>query len=494
MAKKNVTQEKKETIIEIKNIIKKFGDVTILDDVNLSIKRGDFVTLLGPSGCGKTTLLRLIAGFDTPTDGAIFIGGNNVTMLPPHKRPVNTVFQKYALFPHLNVFGNIAFGLKLAKIPDTSKPAGKNGKIPTRKWKKAEIKEKVEKALTLVGLEGYGHRDTNSLSGGQQQRVAIARAIVCEPKVLLLDEPLGALDLKMRKEMQVELMNMHRNLGITFVYVTHDQEEALTMSDKIAVMRDGVIQQLGTPKQIYDEPQNAFVADFIGESNILSGTMIKDFVLEFAGAKFTCEDKGFGKGENVDIVIRPEDIYIMDADNPKGMLKGEVVSVIFKGTYYEIEVKNEGYQFTVQDTASWDVGDKVTMYIRPHDIHVMKKAKTINSFDGVIKGADSVQFLGATYEIAEQADFEAGDEVTVKIEFDNVELTDHPEDAPLSGRVTDTLYKGKYYQVQVYVEDADEFFLLNTNVEWDNGDQVGILVKAEDIQLEKRTDSTETAD
>jgi len=464
MAKKSVTQERKETIIEIKNVIKKFGDVTILDDINLSIKRGDFVTLLGPSGCGKTTLLRLIAGFDVPTDGAILIGGSDVTMLPPHKRPVNTVFQKYALFPHLNVFGNIAFGLKLARIPDTSKSLNKKGQAPTRKWTKSEIKEKVEKALALVGLEGYGHRDTNSLSGGQQQRVAIARAIVCEPKVLLLDEPLGALDLKMRKEMQIELASMHKNLGITFVYVTHDQEEALTMSDKIAVMRDGVIQQLGTPKQIYDEPQNAFVADFIGESNILSGTMIKDFMIEFAGAKFTCEDKGFGKGEKVDIVVRPEDIYLMDPDNPKGMLKGEIVSVIFKGTYYEIEVECEGYQFTVQDTAVWEKGDKVTMYIRPHDIHVMKKAKTINSFDGIIKGADSVQFLGGNFEIPEQTDFEAVGEVTAKFEFDKVELVDDPDDAPISGKVTDTLYKGSYYHVQVYVEDADDFTLLNTNV------------------------------
>ena len=555
------TPKSKETIIEIKNIIKKFGDVTVLDDVNLSIKKGEFVTLLGPSGCGKTTLLRLIAGFDTPTTGKIFLGGKDVTLLPPHRRAVNTVFQKYALFPHLSVYGNIAFGLKLAKISDGKVPrtvkvedghkTNKKGEIlkdksgnpipnyrlvteydqaplskreikipdgieldsdghpvldskgrsiikyrteteefyPSRKLTKVEISEKVNKALTLVGLEGYGHRDTGSLSGGQQQRVAIARAIVCEPKVLLLDEPLGALDLKMRKEMQIELMNMHRNLGITFVYVTHDQEEALTMSDKIAVMRDGIIQQLGTPKQIYDEPQNAFVADFIGESNILSGTMIKDLEIEFAGTKFVCEDKGFGKNERVDIVIRPEDIYILEEDNPKGMLKGEIVSVIFKGTYYEIEISCEGYQFTAQDTQGWEVGDKVGLYVRPHDIHVMKKDKIINTFDGTIKSETHIELLGGVLELGEPTAFEQGSDVMVKIEFDKVILTDDPDDSPLSGKVTDTLYKGDYYQVQVYVADADDFVILNTSVEWDIGDRVGIQVAPQDIIIQAKEES-----
>ena len=470
----------RETIIEIKNVTKKFGDVTVLDDVNLSIKKGEFITLLGPSGCGKTTLLRLIGGFDIPTEGAIFIERADVTKLPPHKRAVNTVFQKYALFPHLSVFGNIAFGLKLAKVADA---AAKKG---IRKYTKAEIKERVGKALELVGLADYGHRDTASLSGGQQQRVAIARALVCEPKVLLLDEPLGALDLKMRKEMQIELMNMHRNLGITFVYVTHDQEEALTMSDKIAVIRDGVIQQLGTPKQIYDEPKNAFVADFIGESNILSAVMRKDFEVEFCGAKFVCEDKGFAKDERVDIVIRPEDIKIVKADDPKGQLAGEVVSVIFKGTYYEMEIQCPDYQFTAQSTAAREIGDKVSIYVKPGDIHVMKKEIVINTFEGTIKGSDSAEFCGGVFDIAQQTEFEAGEEVAVKIDFNKVELTDDSDDAPLAGKVTDTLYKGNYYQVQVYIEDADDFFILNTPVEWDLGDRVGVRVAAEDIIIEKK--------
>ena len=284
--KENLNPAKlRENIIEIKGITKVFEDgVTVLDDLSLGIKRGQFVTLLGPSGCGKTTLLRLIAGFDTPTEGEIYIEGEPITSIPPYKRPVNTVFQKYALFPHLNVFKNVAFGLKLKKVKD------ENAKGGERKYTSAEIKEKVEKALKLVGLEDYGHRDVNSLSGGQQQRVAIARAIVCEPKVLLLDEPLGALDLKMRKSMQIELKKMHEELGITFIFVTHDQEEALTMSDVIVVMNDGVIQQIAQPKKIYDEPMNAFVADFIGESNIIPNKIEKDFTVSFLGRSLPCVD------------------------------------------------------------------------------------------------------------------------------------------------------------------------------------------------------------
>ena len=261
------------------------------------------------------------------------------------------------------------------------------------------------------------------------------------------------------------------------------------MSDKIAVMRDGIIQQLGTPKQIYDEPQNAFVADFIGESNILSGTMIKDLEIEFAGTKFVCEDKGFGKNERVDIVIRPEDIYILEEDNPKGMLKGEIVSVIFKGTYYEIEISCEGYQFTAQDTQGWEVGDKVGLYVRPHDIHVMKKDKIINTFDGTIKSETHIELLGGVLELGEPTAFEQGSDVMVKIEFDKVILTDDPDDSPLSGKVTDTLYKGDYYQVQVYVADADDFVILNTSVEWDIGDRVGIQVAPQDIIIQAKEES-----
>ena len=395
-------QFKSDKIIEVKNVTKVFDDVTVIDDINLSIKRGQFVTLLGPSGCGKTTLLRMIAGFQVPTSGEIYIEGAPITAVPPYKRPVNTVFQKYALFPHLNVFKNIAFGLKLKTIPD---PTAKKG---FRKLTKAEIEEKVNRALKLVGLEDYGHRDVNSLSGGQQQRVAIARAIVCEPKVLLLDEPLGALDLKMRKEMQIELKNMHRNLGITFIYVTHDQEEALTMSDVVVVMNDGVIQQIATPKKIYDEPANAFVADFIGESNILSGTMLRDYAISFLGETIECVDKGFDKNEQVDIVIRPEDIKIYDESANKGIFSGEVVSTVFKGTYYEMGVLCSDYEFTVQSTKEFKVGQKVRLLIEPDSIHIMKKMRTINSFDGEIIGEGSVWFCGGEFS-ANTEGFEKGE-------------------------------------------------------------------------------------
>ena len=301
---------KSEKIIEIKNVTKEYDGKQVVKNESFSINKGEFVTFLGPSGCGKTTTLRMIAGFEEPTSGSILFKGKDITKIPPHERPVNTVFQRYALFPHLNVFNNIAFGLKMKRIPDGTTSTDKKGNVyeNMRKLTKAEIEEKVSAALKLVDLEEYGKRDVSSLSGGQMQRVAIARAIVNEPEVLLLDEPLGALDLKMRKDMQLELMKMHKQLGITFIYVTHDQEEALTMSDTIIVMRDGVIQQIGTPQKIYDEPANAFVADFIGESNILSGIMKKDELCSFVGHDFECVDKGFKPNEPVDIIIRPEDI------------------------------------------------------------------------------------------------------------------------------------------------------------------------------------------
>ena len=282
-----------DTIIKIEHLSKAFGDKVVLDDINLDIRRGEFITLLGPSGCGKTTLLRMIAGFLKPDSGVIMMEGNDISEVPPHRRPLNTVFQRYALFPHLNVYDNIAFGLKLNKVPA------------------AEIESRVRKALKMVSMTDYEDRDVNSLSGGQQQRVAIARAIVNRPKVLLLDEPLAALDLKMRKDMQMELKQMHQELGITFIYVTHDQEEALTLSDTVVVMSDGKIQQIGTPIDIYNEPTNSFVADFIGESNILNGTMVRDREVEFIGHQFECVDEGFGNNAPVDVVVRPEDIYII---------------------------------------------------------------------------------------------------------------------------------------------------------------------------------------
>lgn len=302
-------QAENKPIIEVKSVSKFFGEKTALDNVNLSIRKGEFVTILGPSGCGKTTLLRLIAGFQTASEGEICIGGKEITQTPPHRRPVNTVFQKYALFPHLNVFDNIAFGLKLKKM---SKP---------------EIEKKVKVALRMVGMTDYEYRDVNSLSGGQQQRVAIARAIVNEPEVLLLDEPLAALDLKMRKDMQMELKEMHKRLGITFVYVTHDQEEALTLSDTIVVMSEGRIQQTGTPIDIYNEPTNSFVADFIGESNILNGTMVHDCLVRFCGHDFECVDKNFGNDVPVDVVVRPEDLYIPCFRHGSAARSGAVVHI-----------------------------------------------------------------------------------------------------------------------------------------------------------------------
>ena len=304
-----------DTIIKIEHLSKAFGEKMVLDDINLDIRRGEFITLLGPSGCGKTTLLRMIAGFLQPDSGVILMEGNDISEVPPHRRPLNTVFQRYALFPHLNVYDNIAFGLKLNKVPS------------------AEIESRVRKALKMVSMTDYEDRDVNSLSGGQQQRVAIARAIVNRPKVLLLDEPLAALDLKMRKDMQMELKQMHSELGITFIYVTHDQEEALTLSDTVVVMSDGKIQQIGSPIDIYNEPVNSFVADFIGESNILNGTMVRDREVEFIGHSFECVDEGFGTNIPVDVVVRPEDIYIIaNAENAK--FTGVVKSCIFKGVHY----------------------------------------------------------------------------------------------------------------------------------------------------------------
>lgn len=483
-----VTREKFDNIIEIQNVTKVFDGITAVDNVNLAVRRGEFVTLLGPSGCGKTTLLRMIAGFEMPTSGSIFLEKQDVTSVPPHMRPINTVFQKYALFPHLSVFKNIAFGLKLKKIPTGE--VDKKGRPVYRKFTKDEIAEKVERVLKLVNLETYGHRDITGLSGGQQQRVAIARAIVCEPKVLLLDEPLGALDLKMRKEMQSELMAMHKNIGITFLYVTHDQEEALTMSDKVVVMTDGAVQQYGPPKKIYDEPANAFVADFIGESNILSGVMKKDFLVEFCGTEFKCLDKGFDKDEKVDLVVRPEDIAV---SLKNGALCGEVLSTVFKGTYYEMEIMASGYQFTVQNTVEFTPGSKVYLSVEPNGIHIMKKLKTVNEFDGEILSESTVGFCDGAFEFENDGTLSRGDEVRVKIPFDKVELTDDEDDGIIGANVTQTLYKGSYYQVQVYTDDDQDFFV-DTVDEWDIGDRVGIIVKPSDIVVEKKTEKAEAED
>ncbi len=341
-----------ERLIELKGISKEFDGVTVLDNINLYIRKKEFVTLLGPSGCGKTTTLRIIGGFETPSSGQLLFEGKDIAHLPPYKRQVNTVFQKYALFPHLNVFDNIAFGLKLKKMP------------------KDEIAKKVDTMLELVNLRGYGKRHVDALSGGQQQRVAIARALVNEPQVLLLDEPLGALDLKLRKEMQLELKNMQQRLGITFLYVTHDQEEALTMSDTVVVMHDGHIQQIGDPKRIYDEPVNAFVADFIGESNILHGTMLHDELVSFADHDFPCVDFGFGENVPVDVVIRPEDIMIVGED--VGQMVGTITSVLFKGVHYEMMIDTGAFTFKVHSTSMQPQGSRVGLNIVPFNIHIMK--------------------------------------------------------------------------------------------------------------------------
>ena len=360
-------------IIDLQNISIALGGEQILKDLNLYINDKEFITLLGPSGCGKTTTLRIIAGFLAPDTGKVIFSGKDVTNIPPHKRQVNTIFQRYALFPHLNVYENIAFGLRVQKI------------------KEAEIRETVTEMLALVNLKGFEKRNIQSLSGGQQQRVAIARALAVKPRVLLLDEPLGALDLKLRKDMQVELKNIQQRLGITFVYVTHDQEEALSMSDTIVVMDGGVIQQIGTPIDIYNEPKNAFVADFIGESNILDGVMRDDLVAEFAGHRFECLDKGFQKNEPVDVVIRPEDVDVVPVD--KGMICGDVTSVTFKGVHFEIIVDVDGFKWMIQTTDYVAPGAHIGIFIEPDAIHIMKKSKYSGLYGDYSTFSDEIEML-----------------------------------------------------------------------------------------------------
>ncbi len=344
-----------KNIVELKDVRVSFDGEQVLDGLDLSIRDGEFITLLGPSGCGKTTTLRIVAGFLDPDSGSVIFDGRDLSGVPAYKRQVNTIFQRYALFPHLNVYENIAFGMRIKKLPEK------------------EIKEQVTELLSLVNLQGFEKRRIATLSGGQQQRIAIARAIANRPKVLLLDEPLAALDLKLRKDMQKELRRMQKKLGITFVFVTHDQEEALTMSDRVVVMDKGKIQQIGTPQDIYNEPQNAFVADFIGESNILDGVMLKDYLVDFSGHTFECLDKGFSSNEKIDVVVRPEDVDIVEAQN--GMLTGTVTSVDFLGVHYEIIVDIGGFKWMIQTTDEHFVGDSVGLYIEPDAIHIMKKSE-----------------------------------------------------------------------------------------------------------------------
>ena len=457
-----------DKIIDIKHLSKSFGEKKVLEDINLYIRRGEFLTLLGPSGCGKTTLLRMIAGFLQPDEGSIMMDGKELAGIPPHERPLNTVFQRYALFPHLDVYDNIAFGLKLKKVPAD------------------EIDKRVRRVLKLVAMSDYEDRDVETLSGGQQQRIAIARAIVNQPKVLLLDEPLAALDLKMRKDMQIELKEMHKKLGITFIYVTHDQEEALTLSDTIVVLNEGRIQQIGPPVDIYNEPVNSFVADFIGESNILNGTMVRDRKVRFIGHEFDCVDEGFGEENPVDVVVRPEDIYFT-TEEAKTQFTATVASCTFKGVHYEMFVNtDQGYELMIQDYDPYPVGSTVRLYIDPDDIQVMRKERTCNTVEGTVIDSETIELFGEKFACPNE--FESGTAIVAEVPFDKVELEDDLEKGELDGEVYFILYKGNHYHLTIKV-DGGGFLYVDTNDIWDKGDLVGIHIAPEDLHIRKADES-----
>lgn len=486
-------------IIELKNVGKSFDDVVVVEDFNLEVKKGEFVTFLGPSGCGKTTTLRMIAGFEIPTEGQITLKGEDISKLPPYERPINTVFQRYALFPHLNIYDNIAFGLKLKTNEVTYKKD--NGKIITRKERlsKKEIDKKVKRALEIVDLEGFEKRSVDTLSGGQQQRIAIARAIVNEPQILLLDEPLGALDLKMRKEMQIELKAMHERLGITFIYVTHDQEEALTMSDKIVVMSDGVIQQIGTPEEIYNEPKNAFVADFIGESNIFNGKVTDKLQVQFCDHTFTCVDD-FHIGTKVDVVVRPEDIVM----KPKGegMMDVVVDSVVFKGVHYEITVLSGDNEIVINSIYNAVVGDTISIDIDPDSIHLIENNLTTNDFEGVITKHNTVEFADGEFEcdltqlypnskyvddvLVDEKGNEidvVGKEVSVSIPvFGSIEMSDDADKGGTTGNIISLIYKSDHYQYIVRTENEYDFIFDDEDL-WNENDFVSLIIPKENISL-----------
>ena len=468
--------EHQSNIIELKHIKKQFSDngFVAVSDFNLSVKRGEFVTFLGPSGCGKTTTLRMIAGFDIPTEGEILLNGKDITNLPPHKRPINTVFQRYALFPHMNVYENIAFGLKQKKI------------------EKNIITRKVKRVLELVDLEGFERRGVNTLSGGQQQRVAIARALVNEPEILLLDEPLGALDLKMRKEMQLELKAMHDELGITFIYVTHDQEEALTMSDKIVVMSEGRIQQVGTPEDIYNEPATVFVADFIGDSNIFNGIMTGNRKARFCWAEFDCVDD-FEEGTHITAVVRPEDVLFTEPS--QGRIRGIVTSVIFKGIHYEITVESGKNEIVVQTVHAAKVGDRVGMNVNPDSIHLMIAEDNTNFFPASIDSdyrleyndkildVDLTRIIRGSSLTEEGRLIDANGEeidrrrtkVQVSISPQDISMTDDIQEGIVDGHISNLIYKGDHYSYVIHTE-LEQDFVVDDEYLWNMDDHVGLIM------------------
>lgn len=474
----NITSD---NIIELKHITKRFEDGFVaVDDFNLTVKRGEFVTFLGPSGCGKTTTLRMIAGFDIPTEGEILLNKEEISTLPPNKRPINTVFQRYALFPHLNIFDNIAFGLKLKKLP------------------REEIVRKVKKVLEMVDLEGFETRRVQTLSGGQQQRIAIARALVNEPEILLLDEPLGALDLKMRKEMQLELKSMHERLGITFIYVTHDQEEALTMSDKIVVMAEGRMQQIGTPEDIYNEPKNAFVADFIGDSNIFNGIMTGKCKVRFCGAEFDCVDD-VENGTLIDAVVRPEDVVITTPE--QGRIQGRVISVIFKGVHYEITVVSGKNEIVIQSTKSAVVGEQVGLLIEPDGIHIMIAENTVNRIETGVDRNYKPEFLDGRFDcdltklipnviyrddelIDAHGDVVEPEKIRLifTVAPGDIRMSDDEEEGIVCGHITNLIYKGDHYSYIVRTE-MDEDFIVDDEYLWNMDDYVSLIIPEDKVQV-----------
>ena len=498
--------DKENVIISLQNVCKEFDGTTVVDNFNLDITKGEFVTFLGPSGCGKTTTLRMIAGFELPTSGVILLNGQDISLLPPYKRPINTVFQRYALFAHLNIYNNVAFGLKLKKIP--YEVTDKNGNKVTkyRHFTKQEIQEKVKTALKIVDLEGFEKRDISTLSGGQQQRIAIARAIVNEPEILLLDEPLGALDLKMRKEMQLELKAMHKKLGITFIYVTHDQEEALTMSDTIVVMNDGEIQQVGKPKEIYDEPNNAFVADFIGESNIYTGTMAKDNKVRFLNKYWNADPVDFGKfqvNEKVDVVVRPEDFIL--GKTGSGIVDGVVSSKIFKGMHYEYIINVGKAEVIVQSTAELDEGANISLDVEPVNIQIMKKPFVSNFYDGYITKDYKVEFANAEFDVdilplfpgakinedevlvdEKGNEIDCADmEINVEVPFEAITISDDPEASEIHGNIISLIYLGDHYEIMVRTEDEEDF-ILNSPDLWNENDEVSVIIDQSKINLSRK--------